>query len=222
MPLYASASRSSWIVSESTPSASIMTSSALMAFMRCSSRYLRKASDPKGVMSRSLHRFTSCARPTVSSVISSVKSFENLTMSSLVHDGSPSRTRRMKCTNSSAVTLFLSFLRISRAMCSTVLCRNLATSMRARSCFFISSSTFHSCLNVDGSMPGKSQSATGSANSMKGTMMKTENGIALRISLDVCRSCISSRRVSSSPSSTCRRILNDSRTSLPSSLVPTQ
>ena len=44
-------------------------------------------------------------------------------------------------------------------------------------------------MNVDGSMPGNSLSATGSNSSMKGTMMKTENGTSRNKSDVVRTSC---------------------------------
>mmetsp|Transcript_7628 Transcript_7628/g.19549 ORF Transcript_7628/g.19549 Transcript_7628/m.19549 type:complete len:327 (-) Transcript_7628:175-1155(-) len=222
IPLYARASRSSIMVKLSTPSAMIITSSALMALMRCSSRYLRNASLPKGVMSRSLHRLTSCPLPIVSRVMSSVKSLLNFVMSSLAMSPSPSRTRRMKCTNSSAVTQSSSFFLISAAICSTVLCRNFATSILALSCFFMSSSTFHSCLKVEGSIPGKSQRATGSMNSMNGMMTNIRKGTALSTSEAVVRSWRCSLLVSSSPSRTWRMMRKQMVISLPSSFVPTQ
>lgn len=53
---------------------------------------------------------------------------------------------------------------------------------------FSSGSTFFDCVSkVDGSMLGKSFSATGSRNSMKGTMMNTRKGRSLKTSAHVLR-----------------------------------
>lgn len=49
--------------------------------------------------------------------------------------------------------------------------------------------------NVDGSMLGKSLSATGRRNSMKGTMMKTRKGRSLKTSAHVLRNCVERGRI---------------------------
>mmetsp|Transcript_31271 Transcript_31271/g.64816 ORF Transcript_31271/g.64816 Transcript_31271/m.64816 type:complete len:205 (-) Transcript_31271:882-1496(-) len=105
IPLYISASRSSCIESVSMPSAWIISSSALIARIRLSSWNLRKESEPKVGMSSSRHRFTSCSRPTLSRVISSLKSLLKPTICSFVTRASPIWTFSMNLMNSEACPL---------------------------------------------------------------------------------------------------------------------
>jgi hypothetical protein len=76
------------------------------------------------------------------------------------------------------------FFRVAAISCN-VSCMNPATASRACSSFFMFSSFFKLSWKVDGSMLGKSRSAKGKRNSMKGTMTKMANGTRRNKSIDV-------------------------------------
>ena len=108
------------------------------------------------------------------------------------------------------------------AITLTVSWRNLATSSLALSFFLSSSSCLRSFLNVEGSMPGKTFSATGSKNSMNGMSTNAAKGTRRKTSAVVRVICRRSRRVSCSPLSVLNSNLDAILTSTHSSLVPIQ
>lgn len=75
---------------------------------------------------------------------------------------------------------------------------------------------------VDGSMLGNNLSATGSNNSMNGTMTNTANGMSRRMSVVVRLSCRRSRLVKDSPCSNFHWSLDAILTSFARSFEPFQ
>mmetsp|Transcript_22514 Transcript_22514/g.50709 ORF Transcript_22514/g.50709 Transcript_22514/m.50709 type:complete len:315 (-) Transcript_22514:333-1277(-) len=185
IPRYMRASRSSKKLRDSTPSISIIRSSLRMARILSRRRYLRNESVPNTGMSSNRQRFTSCILPTLSRVMSSVKSLENLMISSFETLASPRCTLFMNSTNLSAVPSSIPTFLIDLAISFIASCKNPATSILAFSFLFMSSSFFHSCWKVEGRIPGKAQRMTGSASSMNGTSTMIANGTILRRSVEV-------------------------------------
>ena len=168
--------------------------------------------------------FASCPREMWSNVNSSPNSVANLEMSSLVTVASPDLTRFIKSYNLSALSRVYPLLDCFKpfAITRTVSCRNRATSSLALSFFFSCSSCFKSFRNVDGSIPGKTFSATGRRSSMNGMSRNAANGTRRKTSAVVRVICLRSRRVSCSPLSVLNRSLDAILTSTHRSFVPIQ
>ncbi|RNA33617.1 hypothetical protein BpHYR1_000132 [Brachionus plicatilis] len=125
----------------------------------------------------------SCCRLRFSSVSSFSNSDENRSIWSLLGCSPLERIFFMNSANS--ILSVFSFESPRNAVSSTVSCKNLAISNFALSLFLnFSCSTLFS-LNVLGSMLGNSFKKMGKANSMKGTIIKMENGTSRNKSAEV-------------------------------------
>ena len=134
---------------------------------------IREPSVPKVCRFMYLHIPTSCGLDKLSSVRSSLKILHTLMTSSLVGESPVALTFLKKSVNSSFLVLTAE---TGRPLSRSVFLRKEDTCLRVarRSAALLSFDFWPSY--VDGRRFGKSLSATGSSNSAKGTITKTEKG----------------------------------------------
>lgn len=161
--------------------------------------YLKKLSVPKALRFMYRHMDNNCGRLKLSTVNSSPNNRATRIISAVVGGNSSAsveRTFRKHSPNSLITSALPVAVELTWAVVvevgallgccwMMVSCRNLAISRRIFSSLRFFSSSANLSSNVEGSMLGKSLRATGRRNSMKGTMIKTENGISLSKSPDV-------------------------------------